>query len=60
MLMRACRHDEDQEQLTPCHLSPTDLTPKMFQYINNMHSTVSEMSAVWEAERFHVKKLLIM
>jgi hypothetical protein len=30
MLMRACRHDEDQEQLTPCHLSPMDLTPKMF------------------------------
>jgi hypothetical protein len=60
MLMRACRHDEDQEKLTPCQFFRLDLTDNLFCYIKNMHRLVSEMSVFWREERLHVKKMLIM
>jgi hypothetical protein len=30
MLLRACRHDEDQEELTPCQFLSLDLTAEIF------------------------------
>jgi hypothetical protein len=57
MRMRACRHDNGKEKLTPCQFSQTHLTSKMLCYINSMYSTVSEMSVFKEEERLQVKKV---
>jgi hypothetical protein len=57
MLMRACRHNNEKEKLTPCQFLQSDLTSKMFCYINSMYSTVSEMSVFKDEERLQVKKV---
>jgi hypothetical protein len=53
-------HDAHEDQLTPCQFFRMDLTAQLFQYINNMHAIVSEMSAFWEGQRLRSTKLLIM